>query len=101
MPCAGGRARPAVYESMGISVLESERGVETLCGRDYETLSLTAGASGVTLIDKVTISKKGSEFRVYAQGTVYDVTIDSVTYINDDVGFYQTDALLARFAAEP
>ena len=86
MPCAGGRARPAVYESMGISVLESERGVETLCGRDYETVSLTAGASGVTLIQKMmTAEKDGLFFTV------------SLTCVNED----QTDALLARFAAEP
>ncbi len=49
------------------------------------------GAGAVRLIDKVTISDEGEEFRVYAEGTVYDVSIDSVTYISDDVGFYQTE----------
>lgn len=45
----------------------------------------------IRLLDKVTITKNGSEFRVYAEGTVYDVSIDSVTYISDDIGFYQTE----------
>ncbi len=47
--------------------------------------------NAVHLLDKVTISDDGSEFRVFADGTVYDVSIDSVTYINDDIGFYQTE----------
>ncbi len=49
------------------------------------------GANSVRLLDKVTVSDTGAEFRVYAEGTVYDVSIDSVTYISDDVGFYQTE----------
>ena len=42
------------------------------------------------LIDKVTVSEDGAEFRLFAKGTAYNVTIDSVAYIND--GFYQTDS---------
>lgn len=49
------------------------------------------GGKEVHLLDKVSIAQNGSEFRVYAEGTVYDVSITSVTYINDDKGFYQTD----------
>lgn len=47
--------------------------------------------SAIHLLDKVTISDDGSEFKVFAAGTAYDVSVDSVTYINDDVGFYQTE----------
>ena len=49
------------------------------------------GSTSVHLLDKVSISDKGSEFRVFADGTVYDVSIISVTYISDDVGYYQTE----------
>lgn len=49
------------------------------------------GSSAIHLLDKVTVSDDGSEFRVYADGVLYDVSIDSVTYINDDIGFYQTE----------
>ena len=48
------------------------------------------GGKEVHLLDKVSISEDGQEFRVYAEGTVYDVSITSVTYISDDIGFYQT-----------
>ena len=47
-------------------------------------------SASVILVDKVTTDEKGSEFRVFSQGTVYDVSIDSVVYISDHVGFYQT-----------
>ena len=49
------------------------------------------GSSSIRLVDMVSISQNGEEFRIYAQGTVYDVTIESVTYIDDDVGFYKMD----------
>lgn len=47
--------------------------------------------STVQLVDKVTIADKGAQFRIFAEGTVYDVSLDSVTYISDDVGFYRTE----------
>lgn len=48
-------------------------------------------SASVTLLDKVSTAADGEEFRLFAQGTVYDVSIDSVVYISDSVGFYQTD----------
>ncbi|MBR5343123.1 MAG: DUF3298 domain-containing protein [Oscillospiraceae bacterium] len=53
---------------------------------------IDGGASAaVSLLDKVSTAADGEEFRLFAQGTVYDVSIDSVVYISDHVGFYQTD----------
>lgn len=49
------------------------------------------GSDAIRLTDKVTVTEDGPEFRVYTDGVLYDVSIDSVTYINDDVGFYQTE----------
>ena len=51
-----------------------------------------ANAASVHLIDKVTVSDTGAEFRIFAQGTLYGITIESVSYVSDDVGFYQTDS---------
>lgn len=51
----------------------------------------SGSGTAVHLLDMVTVSDKGREFRVFAQGTVYDVTVDSVIYIDDQVGFYQAD----------
>lgn len=45
----------------------------------------------LNLFDKVTVSGDGQEFCVFAEGAVYDVSVDSVTYISDEVGFYQTE----------
>lgn len=45
----------------------------------------------VRLLDKVFVSDDGQEYKVFAEGTVYDVSVNTVTYINDDIGFYQTE----------
>ena len=50
-----------------------------------------ADGTSIALVDKVTKDPDGAEFRVFCKGTVYDVSIDSVVYISDHVGFYQTD----------
>ena len=44
----------------------------------------------VTLLDRVAVNEEGTELCLSVSGTVYDVTIASVRYVSDDVGFYET-----------
>ncbi len=66
------------------------------CARTYDgelrIMDIDAqDGKNVHLLDMVSVSDAGQQFRVYAEGTVYDVSVTSVTYINDDIGFYQTE----------
>lgn len=80
------------YEELQGLISDRYMPVERPEGGSLQILDIDhSGAASVSLIDKVTVSEDGSEFRVFASGTVYDVTIDSVTYIDDGVGFYVTD----------
>ncbi len=59
-----------------------EDGTLMLCA-----LNDQAGA-GVHLRDAVTVDENGTVFRLFSEGTIYDVSIDSVTYFSDHIGFY-------------
>lgn len=81
------------YEELGGLLREEYLHVDRPDGGELQIRSLETDASlAVNLIDKVTVSTEGEEFCVFARGTVYDVTVESVEYISDDVGFYQTDS---------
>ena len=43
-----------------------------------------------TILDRVVIDPEGEELCLTVSGTVYDLTVVSVGYISDDVGFYET-----------
>ncbi len=43
-----------------------------------------------TILDRVVIDPNGEELCLTVSGTVYDLTVVSVGYISDDVGFYET-----------
>lgn len=43
------------------------------------------------LLDKVTIDPAGSNYCLYADGSVYDLTVLTVRYFSDGVGFYPTE----------
>ena len=47
-------------------------------------------AGTVEILDKVIVDKGGEDFCLQAVGTVYDVNVSSVNYVDDDHGFYQT-----------
>ena len=48
-------------------------------------------SAGIALRDAVTVDANGTAFRLYAEGTIYDVSIDSVTYFSDHIGFYHQE----------
>ncbi len=80
------------YDELEGLIKEDYLPVERTDDGELQILDLHGeGASSVKLVDMVLVSQQGEEFRLFAQGTVYDVTIDSVTYIDDDVGFYKTE----------
>lgn len=80
------------YEELDGVLNESLLPMERPEGGELHIMGIDGeGAYNVHLLDKVRISNRGQEFRVFADGTVYDVSIISVTYISDDVGFYQTE----------
>lgn len=47
-------------------------------------------AGSVTILDRVEVNAEGTELCLSVSGTVYDVTVASVRYVSDDVGFYET-----------
>ena len=79
------------YEELNGLINEAWMPVERIAGGEIHIMGIhDAGSREVRLLDKVFVSDNGSEFRVFAEGTVYDVSVSSVIYVNDDVGFYQT-----------
>ena len=50
-----------------------------------------AADPGMPLVDKVTLNANGQEICVAVSGTVYGLTVESVSYFSDAIGFYQTN----------
>ena len=80
------------YEELNGLLKEEWLPLEREAGGELQIMDIDDhSGKAVHLLDKVSISDEGSDFRVFADGTVYDVSISSVTYISDDIGFYQTE----------
>lgn len=80
------------YEELNGILDEAWLPVDRTAGGELRIMGIhDPGANRIQLLDKVSITEEGPQFRVFADGTVYDVSVTSVTYINDDVGFYQTE----------
>ena len=47
-------------------------------------------AGSTVILDRIVIDPEGEDICLLVDGTVYDVSVISVRYVNDDVGFYET-----------
>ena len=82
------------YDELGELLKEDWRPIERLESGELLIRDLNdAGSSAISLLDMVSAAEDGAQFRLFSQGTVYDVSIASAVYINDHVGFYRTDTL--------
>ena len=80
------------YEELEGVLREEWMPVERPQDGSLDIVSLDEMASGsLHLLDKITVSEQEQEFCVYASGTVYAISVDSVVYISDDTGFYPTE----------
>lgn len=80
------------YEELTGVLREEWMPVERPADGSLSIVSLDELASGsLHLLDRISVSDYDQEFCVYAQGTVYDISVDTVTYIDDDTGFYPTE----------
>ncbi len=80
------------YEELSGLLAEKYLPLERPESGELEIMPLRApGADPVHLLDKVTISNRGTDLRLFARGTVYNVSLETVTFISDDVGFYPTE----------
>lgn len=79
------------YEELGAYLDESLFPVGRM-GEGSVSVAFTAdsGASTLPILDRVVVYPDGEDLLISVTGTVYNVEIASVSYIDDDVGFYET-----------
>ncbi len=76
---------PETYRSQGIEISNEERGTVTICGRDYESFSFSAGSGSNTMTQTMMAAEKDGYFY-----TVY------ITSVGED----KTQEILTRFSAD-